>query len=78
MATAADSTTEIEIEADLLLYMAYLMIKSWNKSGHGSHVFLYFSGILCNTFIQYGPILYPNTELALNKQITFYACKIPV
>ena len=68
MSTAAHSTTEIEKNADLLLYMAYPMVKNWNKNGTASHVFLYFLGILCHHFIQYGPILYPYTELAQNEQ----------
>ena len=66
MSTAPHSTTEIEKNADFLLYMA--MVKNWNKNGSGSHVFLYFLGILCHHFIQYGPILYPYTELAHTEQ----------
>ena len=68
MATAAESTTEIENEAIFLHYMAYPMVKSWNKSGTVGHVFLFLRKILCKSFIQYGPILYPNTELAPSKQ----------
>ena len=68
MATAVDSTTEIEKEADFLHYMAYSMVKSWNKSGTVGHVFLFLREILCNSFIQYGPIVYPYTELSINEQ----------
>ena len=68
MATVAESTTEIENDADFWHYMAYSMVKRWNKSGTVGHVWLFLREILCNSVIQYGPILYPNTELARNKQ----------
>ena len=68
MATAAKITTEIENEADCLHYLAYPMVKCWNKSGTVGHVFLFLREILCKSFIQYGPILYPNTGLVRNKR----------
>ena len=68
MATVAESTTKIENEADFLHYMAYPMVKWWNKSSTVGHVWLFLGEILCKSFIQYGPILYPNTELVRNKR----------
>ena len=38
MSTAAHRTAEIEKNADCLLYIAYPMVKNWNKNGTGSHV----------------------------------------
>ena len=51
-----------------LHYMAYPMVKMWNKSSTVGHVWLFLGEILCKSFIQYGPILYPNTELVRNKR----------
>ena len=42
MSTAAHSTTEINKNADFLLYMAYPMVMNLNKNGTGSHVFYTF------------------------------------
>ena len=79
MATAVDNTTEIEKEADFLHYMAYPMIKSWNKSDTVGHVFY-------SLWKYYAPVLYHMAHLVSQNRIspnktivgTVLACKIPV
>ena len=79
MSTAADSTTEIENNADLLLYMAYPMVKNWNKKVPEAMFLILFGNIMPPFYILW-PYLVSLYQISPHQTIlgTILACKRPV